>query len=142
MIKKRERFQKKEIKSVVHTRERIIFQMFVSCRMGEGLVPPLPPPPAAAPKAALPDEGLKTIFVPRSLKTKRNNPTSHHKCPNQKLFFSKPSYLSITSKETVKNSKSKSKKFSFLCTFKLLNFYFSADKDLVFHSNVDLDPAF
>jgi hypothetical protein len=25
---------------------------------------------------------------------------------------------------------------------KLFSFYFSADKDLVFHSNVDLDPAF
>jgi hypothetical protein len=34
------------------------------------------------------------------------------------MFVTKPSYLSITSKETVQNSKSKPKKFSFLCTIK------------------------
>jgi hypothetical protein len=32
--------------------------------MGEGLVPPLPPPPATAPKAALPDEGVSRGAAP------------------------------------------------------------------------------
>ncbi len=36
----------------------------------------------------------------------------------KKILFTKPSYLSINSNETVQNSKSKPKKFSFLCTFK------------------------
>jgi hypothetical protein len=44
---------------------------------------------------------LKTIFIPHSFKATRNNPTSPH-----------------DGNETVQNSKSKSKKFSFLCTFK------------------------
>ncbi len=61
---------------------------------------------------------LKTIFIPHSLKTTRNNPTSPHDGPIKKLFFTKTLYISITSNETVQNSKSKSKKFSFLCTFK------------------------
>ncbi len=38
-----------------------------------------------------------------------------------KIVFTKPSYLSITSNETEQNSKSKPKKFSFLCTFNMLD---------------------
>jgi hypothetical protein len=36
-----------------------------------------------------------------------------------KKFVTKPSYLCITSNETVQNSKSKPKQFSFLCIFKV-----------------------
>ena len=38
--------------------------------------------------------------------------------PNQKVFFAKSYYFDITNNEIVQNSKSKPKKFSFLCTFK------------------------
>jgi hypothetical protein len=51
---------------------------------------------------------IEKNFVPRSLKT--NGPI--------KIFTPKSYYLCITNDEIVQYSKSKAKKFSFLCTFK------------------------
>ncbi len=61
---------------------------------------------------------LKNFFIPRSLKTTRNNRSSPHIGPIKKNF-PKSYYFCITNNETVQNSKSKPKKLSFfLCTFK------------------------
>jgi hypothetical protein len=54
---------------------------------------------------------LTNFFIPRSLKTTRNNPTSSHNGTIKNVFFTKPPFLSITSNETVQNSKSKPKNF-------------------------------
>ncbi len=63
---------------------------------------------------------LKFFFIPSSLQTTRNNRSSPQ-WSNQKNFSSKKSYyLCITSIEIVQNSKSKPKKFSVLCSFKLV----------------------
>jgi hypothetical protein len=65
---------------------------------------------------------FKTIFIPRSLKTTRNNPISPHNGPIKNCFL-QTSYLSRASNETVQNSKSKTKEFSILCTLKWLENY-------------------
>jgi hypothetical protein len=63
---------------------------------------------------------LKTFLVPRSLKTTRNNRSSPQNGPIQKI---------INNNEIVHNSKSKPKKFSFLCNFKIYLFLGT----LIFH---------
>jgi hypothetical protein len=60
---------------------------------------------------------LAIFFIPRSLKTTRNNRSSPQNGPIIN-FSLKSYYLCITNTEIVQNSKSKPKKFSFLCTFK------------------------
>jgi hypothetical protein len=61
---------------------------------------------------------LENFFVPNSLKTTRNNRRSPHNGPIKNFFLLKSYYLCITNIVTVQNSKSKPKKFSFLCAFK------------------------
>jgi hypothetical protein len=61
---------------------------------------------------------LENLFIPRSLKTTRNNRSSPHNGLIKKFFSLKSYYLCITNTEIVQNSKSKPNKFSFLCTFK------------------------
>jgi len=58
----------------------------------------------------------KIFFIPRNPKTTRNNRSSPNNGPI-KNFLLKSYYLCITNIEIVQNSKSKPKKFSFLCTF-------------------------
>ncbi len=58
----------------------------------------------------------ENFFIPRSPRTMRNNRSSPH---NKKNVSLKSYYLCITNIEIVQNSKSKPKKFSFLCTFKV-----------------------
>jgi hypothetical protein len=70
---------------------------------------------------------LEKFFVPLSLTTTRNNPTSPQNGPI-KIFFTKSLYLSITNNEIAQNSKSKPKKFSFLCTFKDSSMFQKAKK--------------
>ncbi len=61
---------------------------------------------------------LEIFFIPRSLKTTRNNHSFPHNGPIKKFFSLKSYFLGKTNTEIVQNSKSKPKKFSFLCTFK------------------------
>ncbi len=64
---------------------------------------------------------LEKIFIPRSLKTTRNNCSSSHIGPIKKNFPENLIvFLCITNNEIVEKSKSKPKKFSFLCTCKPL----------------------
>jgi hypothetical protein len=53
---------------------------------------------------------LKFFFIPRSLRTTRNNRSSPHNGPIKKKFSLKSYYLCITNIEIVQNSKSKPKK--------------------------------
>ncbi len=55
----------------------------------------------------------KFLFIPRSLKTTRNDRSSPHKGPNKKIS-PKSHYLFITNNEIVQNSKSKPKN-SYCC---------------------------
>ncbi len=61
---------------------------------------------------------MKFFFIPRSLKTTRNNRSSPHNGPIKKLYSPKSYYFCITNNEIIQNSKVKQKKFSFLCTLK------------------------
>ena len=60
---------------------------------------------------------LEKFFIPRSLKTTRNNRSSPHNGPITNFFSLKSYYFCITNIEIVQNSKAKPKNFSFLCTF-------------------------